>query len=116
MYCINYVIQQGDTLYSISRRYGVSVNALMDANPLVNVYSLNVGTTLCIPVSMPSNNLRDFTTYLVEEGDTLGSLMERSGASLADLMQFNTLQEFYLEPGTTLRIPILEEGESGITL
>jgi murein DD-endopeptidase MepM/ murein hydrolase activator NlpD len=40
MYCVEYVIQKGDTLYSISRHYGISVSSLMAANPMVNVYNL----------------------------------------------------------------------------
>ena len=116
MYCMNYVIQRGDTLYSISKQFNVSISALMDANPLVNVYNLIVGTTLCIPTSVPSNNFTNFTTYLVQEGDTLGSIIERSGANLADLMQLNTLNDFVLAPGSTISIPIMGEGESGITL
>ncbi len=111
MYCINYVIQRGDTLYNISRHYNVSINAIMEANPMVNVYNLMVGTTLCIPVSVPSNNYTDNTTYMIAEGESLGELLEKNGVNLADLMEYNDLQDIYLMPGTTINIPVT--GENG---
>ena len=47
---IYHVIEKGDTLYSLGKRYHVSVSELMRANPYVNVYNLRVGEELCIPV------------------------------------------------------------------
>ena len=35
-----HVIEQGDTLYKLGKRYGVTVSALLFANPWVNVYNL----------------------------------------------------------------------------
>lgn len=49
---INHTIRPGDTLYRLSRIYGVSVSKIMDANPDVNIYNLKVGTVLCIPMEM----------------------------------------------------------------
>jgi len=116
MYCIHYVIKKGDTLYSISRRYHVPLNMLMDANPLINVYNLQVGEVICIPVSVPNGNYTNFTTYLVEEDDTLGSILEKNGINLADLMELNDLNSIYIVPGTTLQVPIIDDGKDDITL
>lgn len=46
-----HVVEKGDTLYRLSREYHVSVSDLMYENPYVNVYNLQVGDELCIPVS-----------------------------------------------------------------
>lgn len=116
MYCINYVVKQGDTLYSISRNFQVGLDAIMAANPLVNVYNLMIGEVLCIPVAIPSNNYQNFTTYLVEEGDTLESVLAKNQINLADLLQFTELGAIYLMPGTTLQIPIIGEAEQEITM
>jgi LysM repeat protein len=116
MYCINYVVKKGDTLYSISRHFNVSLNAIMAANPLVNVYNLMVDEVLCIPVSVPQNNYTTDTTYMVEEEDTLGSVLDKNSINLADLMEFNDLYQVYLLPGTTLQVPIMGEEESETTL
>jgi LysM repeat protein len=44
-----YVVQPGDTLYSIARKYGKSVAAIADANHLVNIHFIFVGQRLVIP-------------------------------------------------------------------
>ena len=46
-----HVIEQGDTLYKLGKRYGVTVSALLFANPWVNVYNLQIGEGLGIPDS-----------------------------------------------------------------
>lgn len=116
MYCIEHVIKQGDTLYSISRQYNVPLDAIMKANPMVNVYRLLVDEVICIPVSVPQNNYTNYTTYLIQDGDTLGSVLNNNGVNLADLMKFNNMNDIRLQPGTTLQVPITGEGESGITM
>lgn len=48
-YCMAHVIRPGDTLYKLSREYGVKVSALMMANPFMDIYNLKIGDELCIP-------------------------------------------------------------------
>ncbi|MEE1249100.1 MAG: LysM domain-containing protein [Lachnospiraceae bacterium] len=47
---IIHVVKEGDSLYKIGKMHGVSVSALMYANPYVNVYNLQIGDELCVPV------------------------------------------------------------------
>ncbi len=109
MYCINYAIKKGDTLYTISRHFNIGLNAIMAANPTINVYNLMVGDILCIPISIPSNNYKNYSSYLVEDGDTLGSILNKHNINLADLMQENRMDEIFLMPGTTIKVPVVEE-------
>lgn len=45
-----YTVQSWDSIYSIARRYGVTVQDLVDANPgIYDPDSLEVGQQLCIP-------------------------------------------------------------------
>ena len=44
-----HVVQTGDTLYLLSRRYQVPLWAVLNANPYVNIYNLQVGDEICIP-------------------------------------------------------------------
>lgn len=53
---IIHVVKEGDTLYKIGKMHGVSVSALMYANPYVNIYNLQVGDELCVPVYNMSSN------------------------------------------------------------
>ena len=45
-----YVVKQGDTLYKISQYHHVGGGGGGRANPYVNVYNLQIGDELCIPV------------------------------------------------------------------
>lgn len=51
-YCngMTHTIKQGDTLYSISRMHKVPLGILLRANPYVDVYNLQIGDTICVPV------------------------------------------------------------------
>jgi LysM repeat protein len=48
-----YTVQVGDTLTSIAQRYGVTVDAIIQANGLTNPDSVLVGTVLIIPLPAP---------------------------------------------------------------
>ncbi|MCI5996452.1 MAG: LysM domain-containing protein [Blautia sp.] len=48
-----HVVKKGDTLYKLGKEYGVTVSALLFANPYINVYNLQVGDELCIPKIRP---------------------------------------------------------------
>jgi len=46
---INYMIQQGDTLYKIANQYNVTVQEIIDANPNINPFNLYAGQIIQIP-------------------------------------------------------------------
>lgn len=52
-----HVIKQGETLYQLSRRYRVPLALILRANPYVDVYNLQVGQEICIPVVRPFNGM-----------------------------------------------------------
>jgi len=108
LFCIYYEIKQGDTLYSISRRYNVDLNAIIMANPFINVYNLKIGDVICLPC-VPHGKYADYATYMVKEGDTLGSIIEKNGINLADLMEANDVNSVFLMPGTTVTVPVTDK-------
>lgn len=57
-YCdgITHTIKQGETLYSLSRYYKIPLAILLRANPYIDVYNLQVGDTICVPVKNCRNN------------------------------------------------------------
>src|SRR5215213_7573711 len=57
-----YIVQRGDTLSAIARRYGVTVQALMAYNSLQST-TIYVGQRLLIPVASPGTP----TTYVVQK-------------------------------------------------
>lgn len=44
-----HVVEKGDTLYKISRKYRVPLARILLANPYVDIYNLQVGDEICVP-------------------------------------------------------------------
>jgi LysM repeat protein len=105
-----YVVQRGDTLYSIAVRYGTSVQAIMQANGLSNPNLIWVGQRLRIPGAGggsggPSGGSWG-GVYVVRYGDTLYSIAIRYGTSVQAIMQANGLSNpNFIWAGQRLRIP-----------
>lgn len=55
---IIHVVRENDTLYLLSKKYHVPLPQIMYANPFVDIYNLQIGDELCIPVSLRSENQR----------------------------------------------------------
>lgn len=117
-----YTVQRGDTLYSISRRFGVSVQEIAAANHLVNPDLIYAGQTLVIPdASPPSGGGNESPTqplpapqppisgggiYVVQSGDTLLRIAARYGVTVQALVQANNLSNPNLiYAGQSLIIP-----------
>lgn len=95
-----YVVQRGDSLYSITRDYGVSVERLREENGLTTDV-LTIGQVLTIPsVGNNTTNL-----YVVQRGDSLWSIANRFGVSINAIRMINNLTSDVLSIGQTLIIP-----------
>jgi len=77
-----YVVKQGDSLYSIGQRYGLSVSQLTAFN-LLTSNDLVVGQTICIPSYK--------TVHTVRAGDTLLSIAEEYTTTLNQLWRNNQI-------------------------
>ena len=101
-----YIVRQGDTLYSIASRFGVSVNELRSYNNLSgNV--LSVGQQLYIPTGQVVEDIvgTDYDTYVVVSGDTLYGIASRYGVSPSELRRINNLSSDTLLVGQQLLVP-----------
>ncbi|WFR59838.1 LysM peptidoglycan-binding domain-containing protein [Anaerocolumna sp. AGMB13025] len=105
--CMIYNIKQGDTLYNISRTYNVPIALILRANPYVDIYNLQVGDELCIPVMNPSawNNA---VTYVIQDEAALQAVLDQYGIDLEDVLEFNNLNGVPLTPGMTIQIPVYD--------
>ncbi len=98
-----YVVQSGDSLWSVAARFRVSVQDLAAANGLATTSALNVGDRLKIPGLEALQGT--LTTLNVPFGESLTSLSRRSGIAPTVLAQLNHLSspgELYA--GSTLVI------------
>lgn len=93
-----HVVQRGENLYRIALRYGISVNALIEANNVANASQIFAGQTLIIPNYNPTEETVENpliagtpTTYTVTYGDTLAGIASRYGMTVEQLIQINNL-------------------------
>lgn len=104
-----YTIKKGDSLYSISKKYNTTVDAIKKINNLPSNI-LTIGTIIQIPSSNQKNN-----TYTVERGDTLYSIAKRLGVSIDSLKAANNLTTNMLSVGDKLIIPTEEKNTHKVT-
>ena len=95
---IIYTVKPGDSLYSIARTYGISVNNIMSLNNL-NSSLLSIGQTLKIPISE-----EEVISYIVKSGDTLYSIARKYNTTVDNIKQKNNLKSNTLSIGQTLTI------------
>jgi membrane-bound lytic murein transglycosylase D len=118
-----YRVRSGDTLSAISRKHGVSVKALMDANNLRKTITLRIGQKLSIPASgersraavQPSsrptasrpNGISGGTIkYTVKKEDTLWALANRYNTTIDALLAINNLSDSaIIQVGQTILVP-----------
>jgi len=90
-----YMVTKGDSLWSISRKYNISVDDLKKANNL-NSNILSIGQKLIIP----SN-----TIYVVQKGDSLWSISKKYNTTVDKIKRLNNLNNNILSIGQNLVIP-----------
>lgn len=90
----SYTVSNGDTLYGIAKKFGISVDKLKEVNQLENNL-LKIGQKLIIP-------LMDDTTYVVKAGDTLYSIARKFNITVDDLKRLNNLVDDVLSIGKIL--------------
>ena len=83
-----YRIQPGDTLYSIALAYNISLDDLIEANPLLDPNVLMVGKIICIPLAVPPV-ICPAGSYTVRAGDTFYSIARRINVTVDDLREAN---------------------------
>jgi membrane-bound lytic murein transglycosylase D len=103
-----YVVQKGDNLGSIAKKYDVTVAEIQEWNHLSND-NVQLGASLQVAkkVSDSKEELvsgpeRKDIEYVVLQGDNLGNIAKKFGASLADLKQWNNLPDNTIGIGATL--------------
>jgi LysM repeat protein len=86
LFATEHIVQKGETLYSISRTYGLSLEAIRKANQLDSSSVLKSGQKLFIP-DLSSQ------TYTVQKGDTLYSIARTNNMTVEELRKANNLSE-----------------------
>lgn len=116
-----YTVVQDDTLYGISRKLGVTLDALLGANGLTVTSTIHPGMTLKVPAggTLPrtssagtsgttttGSTAAGTSTYTIQAGDSIYAIAQRYGQKYGALLKANNLElDSVLTPGRTLTIP-----------
>jgi len=100
-----HIVQPGETLYSISKAYGVSQSDIAISNP--DIYAgLKVGQALKIPASVRETQSDvDFIYHIVKRKETLFGISRMYNVSIDDIVRLNPDAKDGLKYSQTLRIP-----------
>lgn len=105
-------VQKGETLYSISRKYGISVGELCSANNISTSSVIKTGQNLKIPTknsseTKNSQKVEKTDTYIVKKGDTLYGIAKRFGVSVETLTIMNKMSgSNTIKVGQCLIVPL----------
>lgn len=108
-----YIVQKGDTLYSIARRLDTTVDELKNLNNLTSNV-LSIGQILKIPSKFITNEENEL--YAVKSGDTLYSIAKKYNITVDDIKKANNLTSNSLSIGQLLKIPIAKTPEQDSSL
>ncbi len=77
-----HILKKGETLYSLSREYNISIAAITKLNNIINPSNLKIGMLIKIPQS-----------YIVKGGDTLYGIARTHNIPLDELLNYNALKK-----------------------
>jgi len=118
-----YKIKSGDIAYNIAKTHGISLKALKDANPNVDLGKLKVGQTIQVPAAGTSTAASSgatatkaepahesaatgaTTAYTVKGGDTLSKIAKKFGTTPKAIRAASGLSSDKINVGQKLKIP-----------
>ena len=121
---LTHIVRSGESLWSISRHYGVNTRSLAKWNAMAPIDTLRVGQKLVVwtknstgiqKVSLnydgPNRGLHALR-YTVRKGDSLSRIADRFNIRVADIKRWNTIGK-YLQPGQKLKLYVDITRQSG---
>ena len=108
---IYHILQQGETIYSLSRKYDVPEDQINESNPGIDIYDLPLGAGIAIPrkpfreqPTFFSTDQEGFILHRVERGESLSSIARQYDISIKDIRNANRRLVFP-RVGEYVRIP-----------
>lgn len=125
-------IKSGETLYSISKRYEISIDVIMEDNPSIDPIALPLGEELLIRKKSQGKSSEEeieaewadyqadlnlttdsdgYLYHIVKEGETLYSLSKEAGITTDEFVELNNLTDG-LKAGSIVKIPVHFEAQT----
>ena len=99
-----YIVQKGDTLYSVSKKFNLSIDDIKRLNNLTND-NLSIGQELIIIETTKPIINDEYDIYEVEKGDSLWAIANRFNIRVNDLIELNNLTDLTIAIGQKLLVP-----------
>lgn len=97
-----YIVEEGDNIENIGRKFNIPVIEIIKANNLTPPYLLTIGQSLAIPTNL--YNIFDY--YVVKKGDTLYSIAEKENITVDLIAGINGINPTeYIYENQTILIP-----------
>lgn len=100
-----YIVQRGDTLYSLALKYNTTVDKLRNLNNL-NTNTLTIGQILVLPIE---TDIDEYDIYVVKKGDSLWSISRKFNIDINDLIELNNLKDLTLQVNQSILVPKQQE-------
>lgn len=102
-----YVVQSGDTLYGIAKRFNTSIQKIQELNNLKGT-NLTPGDKLVI-YEMSDKSPTECITYTVQKNDNLYSIARKYDTTVDEIKRYNNLTSNNLSIGQKITIPCYNE-------
>ena len=94
-----YTVQKGDSLYTIAKKFGTTMDELVNLNGLTDT-TLQIGQRLMVPASIQP------MVYVVKPGDSLYTIARRFDVTVDAIVKLNSIKNpTLIRPGQELMIP-----------
>jgi len=108
-----HIVQRGETMFSIARRHGLTVNAITHANGIPDPRQIYAGQRLVIPGGKGSISAEETVPHIVQACDTLASIARRYHTTWQTLVQINDLlAPNVIYAGQVIQVPALDRSAS----
>ena len=105
-----YTVVSGDSLWSIAKKYNITVDELKKANGLTSSL-LKIGQVLKIP-TIKEEQSNNSNTYTVKSGDSLYKIASENNTTVNELMSINNLTSTLINVGQKIKLPIGNNGNN----
>lgn len=115
-----YIVQKGDSLYTIAKKYGTTIAEIVDVNTLTS-NTLYPNQELFIPIKKTEDEVY-VDKYTTKNGDTIEKIAEVLKVTPMDLGKYNDFGKLVLKEGQSISIPKtlrtykIEEGDTLLSI
>lgn len=104
-----YIIKKGDTFYDLSLLFNIKLTRLMELNKGLNPKALQIGTKINIDIN------KDLNYYVVQSGDTIWDISQRSNLTEQDIKAYNKIKNpDKIKPGEVILTPQVIKSNNNI--